>query len=457
MKDLTQGSVTRHIVSMAVPIGVGTVFQSLYYLVDLYFVGRLGADALAGVSTAGNVSFLVMALTQVLGAGTVALMAQAAGRKNEEQARGIFNQALVLSICSGLVLLLLGYALTEAYLRSTSATPAVAEQGRRYLYWFLPGMAFQFVLTAMASALRGIGVVKPTMMVQLMTVALNIVLAPVLIVGWGTGHAMGVAGAGLASSIALAAAAPAMAWHFHRLGHYVQIRRELLRPSFADWRRILTIGLPAGGEYTLLFLYSAATYWAIRDFGPAAQAGFGAGARLMQVLLLPALALSFAVGPMVGQNLGAGMAERVRRTFGAALALISSIMLLLCLLLLWEGETLIGGFATGGDVIAQGTRYLHIACWSFLAQGVIFTCSSMFQGLGNTRPALVSSAVRLLCFVLPVAWLSARGHFPIVEVWYLSVASMCLQAVLSLWLVRQEFRLKLAPAVGLPSIQAVRR
>ncbi|KAF1018232.1 MAG: MATE family efflux transporter [Burkholderia sp.] len=457
MKDLTQGAVTRHIVSMAVPIGVGAVFQSLYYLIDLYFVGCLGSDALAGVSAAGNLSLLVMALTQVLGAGTLALMAQAAGRKNEDQARGIFNQALVLSICSGLVLLLLGYALTGVYLRSTSATLVVAEQGQRYLYWFLPGMAFQFVLTAMASALRGIGVVKPTMMVQLMTVVLNIVLAPVLIVGWGTGYAMGVAGAGLASSIALAVAAPAMAWHFHQLGHYVQVRRELLRPRWADWRRLLTIGLPAGGEYTLLFLYSAATYWAIRDFGPAAQAGFGAAARLMQVLLLPALALSFATGPMVGQNLGAGMAERVRRTFGAAIWLISSIMLLACLLLLWEGETLLGRFATGGEVIEQGTHYLHIACWSFIAQGVIFTCSSVFQGLGNTRPALVSSVVRLLCFVLPVAWLSARGHFPIIAVWYLSLASIFLQALLSLWLVRQEFRLKLAPVAGLPSMQAIRR
>ncbi|MEX3605211.1 MAG: MATE family efflux transporter [Burkholderia sp.] len=452
MKDLTQGSVTRHIVTMAVPIGVGIVFQSLFYLVDLYFVGRLGADALAGVGAAGNVSFLVMALTQVLAAGTVALIARAAGSKNQEQASLVVNQALGLAVCSGLVMLLLGYAMTDVYMRSTSATPGVVEQGSLYLYWFLPGMALQFVLTAMGAALRGVGVVKPTMVVQLLTVGLNIVLAPVLIVGWGTGHPMGVAGAGLASTIALAAAAPAMAWYFHKLGGYVQIQRDRLRPRLGDWWRILGIGLPAGGEYTLLFVYSAATYWAIRDFGSAAQAGFGAGARLMQVLILPALALSFAAGPMVGQNLGAGMGQRVRQTFVSTVSLISSIMLLLCLLLQWQGETLIGSFAKGSEVVAQGTQYLHIACWSFIAQGVIFTCSSAFQGLGNTRPALISSAMRLLSFVLPVAWLSMQGGFPIVQVWYLSVASMFLQAGLSLWLLRLEFRQKLAPAIGVPSI-----
>ncbi|PCE28613.1 MATE family efflux transporter [Paraburkholderia acidicola] len=452
MKDLTQGSITRHIVAMAVPIGVGMVFQSMYYLVDLYFVGRLGADALAGVGAAGNVSFLVMALTQVLGAGTVALMAQAAGRKNQEQVGRIFNQALVLAITSCLVMMLLGYVLTGTYMRSTSATPGVVEQGRIYLYWFMPGMALQFVLTTMGSGLRGIGIVKPTMVVQLMTVALNIVLAPVLIVGWGTGHAMGVAGAGLASTLSLAAAAPALAWHIHKLGQHVQIKRSLLKPRLDDWWRILSIGLPAGGEYALLFLYSAATYWAIRDFGPAAQAGFGAGARLMQVLILPVLALSFAVGPMVGQNVGAGMPERVRQTLVSTIGLISAITVLLCLLLQWGGESLIGGFAKDNDVVAQGTQYLRIASWNFIAQGVIYTCSSVFQGLGNTRPALLSSAVRLLSFVLPVAWLSARGDFHIVEVWYLSVASMFLQAVFSLWLVRREFRLKLTPALGVPSV-----
>src|SRR5690606_18497569 len=201
--DLTQGAIAGHLIRMAIPMALGMIFQTLYVLVDLYFVAQLGDTAIAGVSAAGNVQFIVLALTQVLGVGTTVLIAHAAGRKDRVEGARAFRQSLVLSGITGLAVLLLGGTLAPLYLRSVAADAETVRNGMTYLAWFLPALAMQFALISMGAALRGAGVAKPTMLIQMATVALNAVLAPVLIAGWGTGRPMGIAGAGLASSIAV--------------------------------------------------------------------------------------------------------------------------------------------------------------------------------------------------------------------------------------------------------------
>ncbi len=181
MKDLTQGSIPKHIMMMAIPIGISMLIQTLYYLVDLYFVGRLGKEALAGVSAAGNISFLILALTQILGVGTQTLISHAVGRKDQADANLIFNQSIALSVLLGVVTIIVGYGLGQSYLETISQDEGTIAAGTSYLYWYIPGMAAQFALVAMGSALRGTGIVMPTMIIQLITIVLNMVLSPILI------------------------------------------------------------------------------------------------------------------------------------------------------------------------------------------------------------------------------------------------------------------------------------
>jgi putative MATE family efflux protein len=255
MKDLTEGPIPRHVVEMAIPMAVGMFVQTLYYLVDLYFVGKIGGDALAGVSAAGNTMFVIFAFTQILGVGTVALISHAVGRKDRDDANLVFNQSLLLAAVLGVATLILGYAGSDSYLRAIAADADTVSAGTDYLYWYLPGMALQFALVAMGSALRGTGIVKPTMIVQLLTVVLNIVLAPILIAGWGTGKPMGVAGAGLASTIAVAAGVAMLWFYFGRLEKYVAMHPALWRPQLPVWKRMLGIGFPAGGEFLLMVAF----------------------------------------------------------------------------------------------------------------------------------------------------------------------------------------------------------
>jgi Na+-driven multidrug efflux pump len=147
MKDLTQHSIARHIVGMALPIMAGMLLQTLYYVVDLYFVSRLGDPAIAGVTGAGNIMFLIFALTQTLGVGIVALISHAVGRKDQLEANLVFNQSLALAGSCALLTLLAGYAGSAAYMRAMSADGATAAAGTTYLYWFLPGLALQFAMS----------------------------------------------------------------------------------------------------------------------------------------------------------------------------------------------------------------------------------------------------------------------------------------------------------------------
>lgn len=445
MKDLTQGPIPTQIVAMALPIAAGMVFQTLYYLVDLYFVAGLGDTALAGVGLAGNVAMVIIALTQMLGVGTVALVSHAAGRKDRPEANLIFNQSVLMSAILGATTLVAGYGLTGVYVHSLAADEAAAAAGATYLYWYLPGLALQFALVAMGSALRGTGIVKPTMVVQVLTVVLNTVLAPILIAGWGTHHPFGAAGAGFASTLAIAVGVVFLWWYFARLEHFVALDSKQFKPQLATWKRILNIGLPAGGEMLMIFLTIAVTYWTIRGFGPAAQAGYGVGSRLMQAIFLPAMAIAFAASPVAGQNFGAGQTGRVKETFRAAAWMSSAMMAALTILCLWKADFLVRMFTTDPTVVDVGATFLQIIAWNFVAAGLAFTCSSIFQALGNSWPSLISSGSRLVTYIVPLLWFGAHGHFELRHLWYLSVVTASLQAVIALVLLQQQFRQRLVP------------
>ena len=443
MKDLTQGPISGHLAQMSLFLGAGMLIQTLYYIVDLYFVAGIGETALAGVSAAGTVTFLVLALTQALGVGTVTLISHAVGRKDERDAGLIFNQALALAAFCGALLLIAGYALSDFYMEQISADAATARAGETYLHWFLPGLALQFATVAMVSALRGTGIVKPTMIVQAITLVINIVLAPILIAGWGTGRPFGVLGAGLASTIAVVAGAILLLVYFAKHEKYVRVDRTLWRPQFETWKRMFNIGLPAGGELMLMFLVVGVIYWCIRDFGAAAQAGFGVGARVMQSIFLPAMAVAFAASPIAGQNFGARRADRVRETFRSAALVSTLIMAALTIICQWEPQLLVGAFSSDPRVVEVGSQYLHIVSWNFIGTGIIFPCSGLFQAVGNTWPSLLSSGARILTFCLPAIWLSKQPWIRLEHFWYLSVATIVVQALMSLWLLRGELRRRL--------------
>lgn len=442
MRDLTQGNITRTIIAMSAPVAAGMLFQTLYLLVDLYFVASLGDAAVAGVGAAGTIMFMVMAITQILGVSTVSLMSQAVGRKEQGEANRVFNQSMLLSIGLGVLTLFGGLLSADLYMKQIAADAATQEQGAVFIRWFVPGMSMQFALMAMASALRATGIVKPGMVVQMVTVILNTVLAPILIAGWGTGVAMGVMGAGLASSVSVTIGIIILLFYFIKQEKYVQFDTRQFRPDPEVWKRMLAIGLPAGGEMLLMFLYFAVIYLVIQDFGASAQAGFSIGGRIMQSIFMPTMAIAFAIGPIVGQNFGAAKLERVAEACRMGIILNAIVMLVVTVVVQINPQLMMYGFTEEEAVLKVGGDFLSIVSLNFVAQGVVFSCSGIFQGLGNTKPALLSSAIRLLIFIPLAFGVSHREGFELKHLWYISMVAVFIQAVISYWLVQRELKAK---------------
>jgi putative MATE family efflux protein len=443
VQDLTTGSLTGHLLRTTSFMLVSMIFQTLYVLVDLYWVGRLGTEAVAAVGLSGNMMFLVLAATQMLGVGTTTLVSHAVGRKDQTRANLVFNQAQVFSLVVGILFLGWGLAVRQAYAAALSADDTTRRLAADYLLWFTPAMALQFGLIAMGAALRGTGNFRPGMVVQTATVILNIILAPICIFGWGTGVPLGVAGAAISTLIAIAVGVVWMGTYFLRPDAYLRFARAAWPPQFGLWRDMLKIGLPAGAEFALMAVYLMLVYVVSRPFGAAAQAGFGIGMRVLQACFLPVVALGFAVGPVAGQNFGARQAARVRETFRTGAALSGGLMLVLAVLAGAFARALIGIFTTDAEAIAVGEEYLHIVAWSFVASGVIFVSSSMFQAMGNTLPSLLSSATRIVLVAVPVLLLAPQPGFALRWVWLISAGAIAVQLVMNLLLLRREFRLRL--------------
>src|SRR5687767_4707833 len=282
MSSLTTGPITKHLLKTTSFMLVTIVFQTLYFLVDLYWVGRLGKEAVAGVGVAGNLTFIVLALSQMLGVGATTMVSHAAGRKDRDGAVRLFNQSQVLSLCCGVIFFAIMMAIRLPYARVLGADAATAVHAADYLLWFIPAMSLQFAMVAMGAALRGTGNFKPGMIVSTASVMLNMVLAPFLIFGWITHRPFGVAGAAVSSLIAIAVASVWLTFYFFAKGSYLKFMAADWKPDFGLWKKMLGIGLPAGAEFALLAVYLFVVYVVSRPFGSAAQAGFGIGMRIVQ-------------------------------------------------------------------------------------------------------------------------------------------------------------------------------
>jgi putative MATE family efflux protein len=442
LHDMTQGPVRAHVLRMTVFVLAGMTIQTLYSLVDIYWVSRLGKEAVAAVALSTNLMFVSLAVTQMLSVGCVALVSRAAGQKQPEEVQRLFNQAESLATAAGLLFLAIGMALRNTYAQKLSGDAVTAELASTFLLGFIPALALQFPMVGLGSALRGIGDMKPGLIAQTASVLLNMLLAPLLVFGWIGGHPLGVAGASLATLLSTVAALIGLAIYLQSGQTFLRLRLSDWRPHLRTWRGMLGIGLPAGAEFLLMSITVGVIYSVTRPFGAQAQAGFGIGSRLMQAGFMPAVAISFGTAAVVGQNFGARAFERVRQARRESTKLTLLFMAFFTALCHLIPEHLVGIFSTDSAVIAAGVDYLTMISWGYVASGVIFVSAGVFQGLGNTWPSLVASSLRAVAFIVPALLASLQSGFSMHQLWALSLVCVAFQFVVQQLLLRRELRLK---------------
>jgi putative MATE family efflux protein len=420
--------------------------QAAHQVITLHFVSTMGSEAVAGVSSAANAGVIIGALGQILNVGTAALVAYSAGIKNLPQIERLLNQAFGLGLACAVGTMCVLCGLAPLYMATLSADSAVVDAGVRFLWWVSPGFALSFLMTAISATLRGIGVISVPMLIFALMIILDAAFAIVLIPGNGMIPGLGVTGAALANTLSVAIGTVLMLAYLHRAEPGLAIQRKLLLPKLATWQRIFALGVPAAAELTLTFLSTSVIYFAIRDQGASAQAGFGIASRLIQLLTLPALAFALAAAPIAGQNFGAGNFARVRGAFRSATLFGAMVMLIISLVVQWRPAALLRFFETDNLSAETATSFLQLMSWTLVAQGVVYTCAFMFQALGNTKPALLSATARFVIFSIPATCLSYSAGFNLQQVWYLLAASIVVQAGGSLWLLHVEFKRKLRSA-----------
>ncbi|WP_083330630.1 MULTISPECIES: MATE family efflux transporter [Pseudoalteromonas] len=436
MQDLTRGPIHSHILAMAVPIAMSMLVQTLYFIIDLYFVSALGEAAIAGVSTAGNLFFFVLALTQIFNVGCATLIAHAIGRKDKSQANKIYSHSLFYGVIATMLALAIGYLFAHHYFASTAADQATYQVCLDYFYWFLPSLALQFILTVIAASMRGSGLVKPFMLMQITALLINALLSPIFITGLGLFTPMGVSGAGFASSLSAMLALLMTVIYLTNNRNTLQVEKANLTSDWATLKQLLKVGVPAGSEFMLTFFYMAVIYWALSDFGAHQQAGFGLGSRIMQCLFLPVMAIAFAAPAIAGQNFAAGKLKRVYVTFKITTLITVLFMALISVLCISVPHIFFSPFSDDPDVIEAATTFLSYVGYNFVPAGFVFAAAAMFQAFANTLPALLGTTIRVGSFVTLLMYYLSQQALTVTTMWTISVVTVYIQALVVMVLLR---------------------
>jgi putative MATE family efflux protein len=410
--DLTTGRLSTTVVRLAVPAVAASLLQLVFLLVDTFWVGRiLGPAALAAVSTAGFAVWMLTAVGEMIGVGLTAV----AARRHGEGAHGLAAVAAGTTLAFGLglgALIALGGWMGLPLLFAVMGTPPeVTELGRLYLGTYLIGTPFVFGYFATEATFRAAGDTRTPLVLLGASVVVNIVLDPLLILGLGPLPALGIAGA--------ATAAVATRGLTMVLGIVFLARRRLVRISVWHWRSawaVVRIGAPTAATGVIFSLVYIGLTRITTRFGTPALAALGVGHKLEGFAYMAATGFALAAAAVVGQNLGAGRAERARfagwLTTGYALVAGG----LAAVAFLAFPETLLSVFTTSRAVIADGASYLRIIAFAELAMAVEIVLEGAMGGAGFTLQPMLWS-VGLTAARIPIAvWLAGVVGLP--GVWW---------------------------------------
>jgi putative MATE family efflux protein len=403
--DTTQGPILGALVRLAVPTVATNVFQTLYQLIDTFWVGRLGAEAVAAVSLSFPVLFFLTSAGGGMAIAGAVLVAQTFGAGNQEAVDHSAGQTLVVVGVVSAALSLAGFLTAGPVIALFGPEPGVSQMAVDYLKISFAGLVAVFIYFVFQALLRGVGDVKTPMIVVASTVVLNFFLDPILILGLGPFPEMGVVGAAWATIVAqgLAGAAGIAILFSGRYGVHLRLRH--LIPDGGVVRTILRLGIPSSVEQSTRALGIAVMMLLVASFGTIAIASYGIGSRILSFMIIPAMGLSMATSTVVGQNVGAKQNDRAESA--ARSGMLAGFLGLSAagLLLFIFADPVVRAFVPGEpEVIAVGERFMHIMALSFGFFGVQMVMSGALAGAGNTMAAMALSLISFWILRFPVAW-----------------------------------------------------
>jgi putative MATE family efflux protein len=392
---------------------VTQLLQVTYNVADAFWLGRYSANAVGAISLAFPIIFFLIAFGGGFNVAGSTLVAQYMGAHSDGSAGKVAGQTLAFVVAIGVVLSVVGRYTAGPMLSVFPSDPATGELvvplAQQYLEIFFLGLPFMFGFLAFSALLRGYGDTRTPMRVMLVSVALNVVLDPILVFGVGPFEEMGIEGAAVATVVARATAGFVGLYILFWTDAGPDVRFGHLAPDLDYIRDIVRIGTPAALEKSAGALAMVTLTVMIVTFEPAVIAAYGLGNRLISLVFLPAVGLGQATNTMVGQNLGAGKAERAERAVKLAVNVGAAVMFALAIVAAAFPEPIVSVFmATGTDeaarTVAYSSEYLRIRTVEFAFIGVFQVLVGAYRGAGNTKTAMVFSMVTLWLIRVPAVF-----------------------------------------------------
>lgn len=405
--DYTTISLKKAIFLLAVPMILELVMESTFALVDIFFVGKLGASAVATVGLTETYLFLLYAVAMGLSMAVTAIIARRVGEKKSEEAGISAFQAILMALLVSLPFMIGGLFFAKDLLLLMGADVWSVTVGYTYTKWMLGGNLVIILLFVINAVFRGAGDAAIAMRILWIANAINMVLDPLLIFGWGPIQAMGIEGAAVATNIGRGIAVLCQFWLLLKGGKHIRIGIEQLRLHIAIMRNMLKTSI--GG---IAQMFVAMTSWIflmriLSDIGSEAVAGATIAMRIMMFTMMPAWGLSNAAATLVGQNLGAGSPERAEATVWKIGRYNMIFLLGISIVFFFLNESLMEIFTQDAEVIAIGAEWLRILSFSFFVYGWWMVSVQAFNGAGDTKTPTYINLVFFWLIQIPLAyWLA---------------------------------------------------
>ena len=405
---LTEGQVSIQLLKLSLPMVWGVLSVLAFSLADTYFVAQLGTKELAAISFTFPVVTVLSSIAMGLGTGVSSVVARVIGKGDRLKVQRLTTDSLLLSVAIVGIFSTLGLNTINPLFSNLGAKPELLPLIRDYMsIWYL-GMVFLVVPLIGNSALRACGNTVVPSLIMTLAAAMNILLDPLFIFGWGAIPALGLKGAAIASVISRTGILIASLAFLHFREQMLTFTVPSLKNLIGSWRSLMSVGFPAAATNLISPLSVSFATSLIAKYGSEAVAGFGLASRLEALALIIPLALSASIGPFVGQNWGAQQYGRVKRSLQLSFFFCLSWGGLVAVLLATMAPEIAAWFDSDPGVVNSASIYLTLVPISYGALGIIFTASSALNGLGKPMLALGMSLFRLLLLYIPLAYLGSQ-------------------------------------------------
>jgi putative MATE family efflux protein len=408
-KLFLEGKIGTALIRLAIPIILGNLLQTGYQLTDAFWVGRLGAAAVAAVSVSFPLTFLVIALGSGLAMAGATLSAQYMGAGRQDMVNHVAAQTMVMVAATSVVLGAAGYLLSPSLLTLLGVASDVYHGALGFMRVSFIGIIFVFLYAMFQALMRGVGQTRVPLLITLGTVTLNFLLDPLFIFGWRWLPPQGVMGAALATLITQALAALCGIVIFLRGRHGIRLSWRGLRPDPLYLKRAFFLGFPGSVELSTRGLGMMIMSFLVASFGTVTLAAYGVGSNILQVVTIPAMGLSMAVSTLVGQNMGAGNIARAAR-IGILGTFSGFVILTLAGIAAFALAPFFVAFFVPDDpeVIAEGARFIRIMSLAWGGIGVQLCMVSVFRASGNMLIAMVIALVSQWMIQFPLAYVLSK-------------------------------------------------